>query len=439
LAGDALSVLAAAAQVGSAPALDVDRRTLTFEELAALVRARMRSLAAWPAGVPYPLVGTPDLDALVLFYALLETRVPALLVHPRLTPHERAEQAAAAERAGPLRVRDAVAIAFTSGTTGAPRGAVLTRDALLASAAASEANLGWLDDDRWLLCMPLAHVGGLSIVTRCLAARRCVVVAPRFDAAIFPRWVDERRATLASLVPTMLARILETNPNWRPPPHFRAILCGGADVPQRLRHAAKARGVPMLPSYGLTESCAAIVVVPYAERHDPAGWGSGRPLPGVDLRVVDGRIEVRGPMLMAGYWGEEPLAPGAWFDTGDLGGIDGRGCLHVRARRTDLIVSGGENVYPAEVERALEVIPGIAAAGVFGIPSATWGEEVVAVLVASSAPPQDSVLLDHFAARLAPHKRPRRVCYVSSLPHTPGGKLDREALRAFAPALRTLS
>jgi len=437
LTGDALSVLAAAAEAGTAPALDVDGRTLTFDELATLVRARMRSLAI-RTDAPHPLVGAPDLDALVRFYALLETQTPALLVHPRLTPHERAEQAAIAERVGPLRVRDVAAIVFTSGTTGAPRGAILTRVALAASAAASEANLGWLDDDRWLLCMPLAHVGGLSIVTRCLAARRCVVVAPRFDAAIFPRWVDERRVTLASLVPTMLARILDASPRWRPPPHFRAVLCGGAEVPPALLRAARERGVPMLPSYGLTESCAQIVAVPYSERRDPAGWGSGRPLPGVELRVVDGRIEIRGPMLMAGYWGEEPLASGGWFDTGDLGELDARGCLHVHARRTDLIVSGGENVYPAEVERALEAMPGIAAAGVFGVASATWGEEVAAVLVASSTPPRDSVLCEHFVARLAPHKRPRHVCYVSSLPHTPGGKLDREALRALAASLRAL-
>jgi O-succinylbenzoic acid--CoA ligase len=141
-------------------------------------------------------------------------------------------------------------------------------------------------------------------------------------------------------------------------------------------------------------------------------------------------------MLMAGYWNEPPLDPGAWFDTGDLGEIDARGCLHVHARRTDLIVTGGENVYPAEVERVLEALPGIAAAGVFGVPSGEWGEEVAAALVASDAPPAESVLREHLLARLAPHKRPRRVCWVASLPHTAGGKLDRAALRGLAPALR---
>jgi O-succinylbenzoic acid--CoA ligase len=161
-------------------------------------------------------------------------------------------------------------------------------------------------------------------------------------------------------------------------------------------------------------------------------------LPGVELRIADGRIEIRGPVLMTGYWGEAALACGAWFDTGDMGAIDARGCLHVHARRSDLIVTGGENVYPAEVERVLEALPGIAAAGVFGVPSDEWGEEVAAALVAPGALPPDQALRDHVAARLAPHKRPRRICYVAALPHTAGGKLDRAALREFTGSLRKL-
>ncbi len=195
----------------------------------------------------------------------------------------------------------------------------------------------------------------------------------------------------------------------------------------------------MLPSYGLTESCAQIVAAPYAARRDPAEYGSGMPLAGVQVQIVDGRIQIRGPMLMAGYWNGPSLAPDAWFDTGDIGEIDARGCVHVHARRTDLIVTGGENVYPAEVERALEAMPGIRAAGVFGIASDEWGQEVAAALVASAAPPGDCDLALHIAARLAPHKRPRHVCYVRELPHTAGGKLDRGALAACASALRPLA
>jgi O-succinylbenzoic acid--CoA ligase len=141
---------------------------------------------------------------------------------------------------------------------------------------------------------------------------------------------------------------------------------------------------------------------------------------------------------MAGYWGEPPFAAGSWFDTGDIGEIDARGCLRVLARRADLIVTGGENVYPAEVEHALESVAGIAAAAVFGVPDELWGETVAAALVADGVAPSEATLRSHIDAALAPHKRPRRICFVPSLPQTPGGKLDRRALAALAPSLRAL-
>jgi O-succinylbenzoic acid--CoA ligase len=269
--------------------------------------------------------------------------------------------------------------------------------------------------------MPLAHVGGLSILTRCLIARRCVALAPRFDAAALPAAIEAQRVTLVSLVPTMLDRVLDARPDWAAPASLRAILLGGAVATPRLLRRATERRLPVLVSYGLTETCAQVTATPYATRYAPLGQGAGLPLPGTRVRVVDGRIEVGGATLMAGYLGLPPLAPGAWFDTGDLGEIDARGCLHVHARRTDLIVTGGENVYPAEVEHALEACPGIAGAGVFGVADETWGQTVAAVLVAESAPPSDATLQAYVAAHLAPHKRPRRICYVSRLPQTAAG------------------
>jgi acyl-CoA synthetase (AMP-forming)/AMP-acid ligase II len=165
---------------------------------------------------------------------------------------------------------------------------------------------------------------------------------------------------------------------------------------------------------------------------------SGIALPGIGLRVVDGRIEVRGPTMMSGYWNHTPLSPEEWFDTGDMGEIDDRGRLAVHARRTDLIVTGGENVYPAEVEAALESCPGIESAAVFGLPHDTWGQIVVAVLVADGEPPADEKLRAFLDARLAPHKRPRRIGYVKEMPHTRGGKLHRAALHVIANAMHDL-
>ncbi len=438
--GDRLSVRAAAAAAGPAPALDVGGRTCSYAELARLVDSELRRLEReWPDAPAYPLVAHNTLATVVTLLALMERSIPALLLHPRLTTTERDALLADARAAQSWVRADAAAIIHTSGTTGQPRGAVLTRAALLASAAASEANLGWRDDDRWLACMPVARVGGLSILTRCLAARRTVVLEDGFDVAGFPALLVARRVTLASLVPTMLARLLEAHPDWRPPAQLRAVLVGGAAAPEGLLRRAAERGVPVVQTYGLTETCSQVAATPYASRYEVAQQGAVVPLPTVAMRIVDGRIEVAGPMLMAGYWDCPPLAPGAWFDTGDLGRFDARGRLLVHARRVDLIVTGGENVYPAEIERELERCPGIAAAAVFGLDDATWGQTVAMILVAEGpTPPGESDLARFIAARLAPYKHPRHFRFVSKLPQTPAGKLDRRALALLADGLRPL-
>jgi O-succinylbenzoic acid--CoA ligase len=435
----ALSIFAAAREAGDATALRVGEQRFSFVELAGRVRERLRSLNPDAGeGLSCPLVGANTLDALVTLYALLEARVPALLLHPRQTEAERAAVLDAARRAGRVGHADAAAVIYTSGTTGAPRGAVLSRAALLASARASAANLGWQADDCWLLAMPVARVGGLSILTRCLAARRCVALAPAFDAQLLPRWIVEQRVTLVSLVPTMLVQCLDAHPDWTPPPQLRAILLGGAAASPRLLQRAAERRLPIVITYGCTETCSQVASTPYEKRYEAATHGAGTPLAGAEVRVVDGRIEVRGPMLMTGYLGEPALDRRAWFDTGDLGEVDAGGCLHVHARRVDLIVTGGENVYPAEVERVLEACPGVAAAGVFGLPDETWGQTVAVALVADTIAPSEQVLLDHIVEHLAAYKRPRSFCFVPALPQTSAGKLDRPALAAVAGALRPL-
>ena len=438
-ADTALSIRAAAREAGDAAALHTEARSHTFVELARLTEARMATLAVQlRPGALHPVVGDNTLDTLLTLYALLELGVPALLLHPRLTATEQAAEREAAAHAAASLPDDAAAVLYTSGTTGRARGAVLTRRSLLASAQASAANLGWQDDDCWLLAMPVARVGGLSIVTRCLAARRAVALAPAFDAQRLPQWLKSWRVTQLSLVPTMLSLVLDAHPGWMPPACLRVLLLGGAAAsPALLARAAQARW-PIVITYGCTETCSQVVATPYARRFDPVACGAGRPLPGVQLRIEDGHILVRGPMRMAGYLGEAALAEADWFDTGDLGELDAQGCLHLHARRADLIVTGGENVYPVEVEQVLEACPGVQAAAVFGVADETWGQIVAAALVAGPQPPDDETLLAHLATRLAPHKRPRRIGYVPTLPHTAAGKPDRLALAALAPALRPL-
>ena len=428
-----MSILSAAAQAPNGLALHTEARDFTFAQLAALVEARLRAADIGGAGdAPFVVDCHNTLDTLVTLYALLQARRPALLLHPKLTAPEREAALAAARRGADSLPADAAAIVLTSGTTGLPRAAVLTRAALLASAAASEANLGWRDDDCWLLAMPIARVGGLSILTRCLAARRAAALAGGFDAAQVPAWIERWRVTLASLVPTMLAKVLDAHPHWMAPPFLRAVLIGGAQAPRALLARAAQRRLPIVITYGCTETCSQVTATPYALRFEAARCGAGRPLPGAQVRVVDGRIEVKGPMRMHGYAGEPPLDPDAWFDTGDLGELDAEGFLHVKGRTGDLIITGGENVHPAEVEQVLESFAGVTAAGVFGIADETWGQLVAAALVVDGGFAGEAALAAYLAERLAPHKRPRRLFVVDALPLTAAGKRDRRALVRLA-------
>lgn len=400
-----------------------------------------------------------------LFWALLELGVTAVAIHPRLTAGERAflvedsspaltvhdadreiDPRPAAHARYPGAADDAtLAILYTSGSSGRPKGVQLTRGAFLAAARASAENLGWRDDDRWLLCMPQGHVGGFSIMVRSLVARRCVVLPTRdpgagsFDPGQIMESVRRDRVTLLSLVPTMLARMLD-DPAFSLPPHVRAVLLGGAAAPAKLVSAAADRGVPALTTYGLSEACSQVTTQRYGTRPDPE-QGSGEALAGVELRIVDDVIHVRGPALMKGYFPEgahvDPFVDG-WLRTGDLGFVDDAGRLHVRGRKSDLIITGGENVHPAEVETALQRLPGVAAACVFAVPDDRWGEVVAAALVADDAFDL-AAMKQALAPVLAPHKLPRRVAIVSALATNGTGKIDRRATRTLAlPLLRAL-
>jgi O-succinylbenzoic acid--CoA ligase len=447
-----LSLLAAADEAPERVAVVIGERAYRYAELAPPVRRACAWLESRGAQ-RVALVAENRLDTLVWLYALLERGTTAVMLHPRLTPPERqriiqvsapdltldeaclpawrdaAEVETSRQAPDP---RHILAIVFTSGTTGQPRGALLSRRAFLAAARASADNLGWQDDDRWLLCMPLAHVGGLSIVTRCLIARRTVVLAPKPDIAAS---LVRDRITLASLVPTQLLGLLATEAV--PPKTLRALLLGGAAASDSLLERAAHSGWPCLATYGLTEACSQVTTQRYgqARRADV-----GPPVLGMEIRLVEGQIHIRGESLFSGSLdqGASPLDADGFFPTGDLGVLEDDGHLRVLARRTDLIVSGGENVYPAEVEGVLARAPGIHAACVFGAEDPLWGQLVCAALVASPAP-SDIDLLAFLSAELAAHKRPRRIVYVPELPVTPSGKLDRAAARAaLEPKLRSL-
>jgi O-succinylbenzoic acid--CoA ligase len=438
------SIQAAAAEAPMRAGLVIHGITAySFSELAVHARAFTRAWERYcttrdldPDRAPYFLVAEPNLGTFAAIYAAFEVGATCVLLHPRATAAEQAAQIALCDALGARTDdRGGRIVLFTSGSTGHGKGVVLPHGAFAASARASAANLGWRDDDRWLCCLPLAHVGGLSILLRCLAARRTVVlkVATPFDPARIAACIERERITLVSLVPTMLVRLLDAG--WTPPAHLRAVLVGGAAASPALRARAAERGVPVLATFGMTETCAQVATQPYGT--PPALDGRiGPPLPGAELRVRDGHIQVRGPMLFERYLGAPtPIDQDGWFDTGDCGELDADGALRVIGRADDTIITGGENVHPDEIEPAIAEHPAIAAACVFGIDDDTWGQIIgAAVLCREQREPAALAadLASFLAPRLPAHKRPRRLAVLPAMVTGVTEKLDRQRIAQAA-------
>jgi len=417
---DDLSITEAAREAPDRVAIETASRSLTFAACAALIEAGPTPPAA--------IVAAPSIETVLAVYAALAARRPIALIHHRLGPEETARQRGVTERAE--LPADAAVILFTSGSTGAARGVVLSRAALAAAANASALHLGWRDDDRWLLALSLAHAGGLSIVIRCLAARRPIVLCDRdFERDLVARLLE--RCTLASLVPTQLAALLD-DPAWRPSARLRAVLLGGAAAPPALLERAADRGVPFLTTYGMTESLGQLATAPLDRAGDPRA--PLVPLDGVAIEAghahAPAPIIVRAPMLATRYLDGTPIAPA--FTTADLGHLAG-GALHIVGRRDDVIITGGENVHPSAIEAVLAVTPGVLAACAFGVHDERWGQVVAAALVVDPAfDPRAAAA--HWHTALPAHARPRRLAVCPGLPLLPTGKVDRRAA-ATLPAV----
>jgi len=332
-----------------------------------------------------------------------------LPLDPRLPAPARARVLAAARPDEPVADGDALVVA-TSGTTGEPKAAVLTHDAVDASARATSARLG-VDPaaDRWLACLPLAHVGGLSVVTRALATGTPLTVHDGFDADAVTA-AARAGATLVSVVPAALRRV--------DPALFRTVVLGGSAMPPDLPPNA-------VTTYGMTETGSGVVY-------------DGVPLDGVEVAVVDGEVRLRCPMLLRAYRdGTDPQDADGWFRTGDAGTWDpASGRLRVLGRMGDVIVTGGEKVWPAAVERVLAAHPSVAEAAVVGVPDPEWGARVVAVVVPRhpDAPPDLVALRDAVKVELPAYAAPREVRVVATLPRTGLGKVARAELAAALTA-----
>jgi len=334
------------------------------------------------------------------------------------------------------------AILFTSGTTGRSKAAVLTWGNFVASAQASAANLGGSPEDRWLATLNFFHVGGLAMLTRCALFGATLVLQGRFDPRDVNAAIDQG-ATHVSLVATTLARTLEARGDVPFPATLKGVLVGGGPVPPSLLSRARALGGPVLLTYGLTEACSQVTTERPLEADAVT---AGPPLPGLSVRVVGeggavlppgevGEIEVRGPTVMRGYLGDPEATAltlvAGWLRTRDLGALDERGRLRVFARRTDLILTGGENVYPAEVEALLLDHPALDDVAVLGLADPVWGQRVVAAIVVKSAVSavSDAELERFCRERLAGYKVPRSFFRRPALPRNATGKVDRAALR----------
>ncbi|MBK8902323.1 MAG: AMP-binding protein [Anaerolineaceae bacterium] len=369
----------------------------------------------------------------------------------------------------PFTIYNYQSVVFTSGTSGQPKGVLLTFANHFWSATASAYRLGVQPNDLWLGVLPLYHVGGLAVLFRSALYGTAVSLHPRFDVAAINHDLDTNPITLISLVPTMLHRLLASRTHW--PSHLRLILLGGAAAAPELVERANAlpravNGNPLsvignpftdyrspitdypplvAPTYGLTEAASQVATMlpaDAARKPGSVGW----PLMFTSVKIVDeagverpshkiGEIVVTGPTVMAGYYEKEirdwrletNQSPISTIHTGDLGYLDADGDLFLVQRRSDLIVSGGENVYPAEVEAVLRQHPQVTEACVVGIPDAEWGQRVVAMVqIHEDATISAEDLITFCRERLAGYKIPRHIQLVDELPLTASGKIGRK-------------
>jgi O-succinylbenzoic acid--CoA ligase len=423
-------------------ALVADGSEVTYAELEAEATWVARRLTAHGVrrGSTVAMTMHPRREQVVMVHALMKAGAVLLPLGPRLSAEERAaviaveEPAVDLDDAGELTqteadlpllgehdMDDVAARVLTSGSTGTPDPVGLTYGNFLWSAMASAFNIGVEPEDRWLCCLPLGHISGLGIVMRSVIYGTAAVVHDGFDVDRVAESLERDEITVVSLVATMLTRLLDAGADLSGP---RALLIGGGPVPEDPLEEALGRGATVVQTYGLTETCSQVTTLAPADARRKLG-SAGRPLLTTHLRIQDGEILVQGPTVAPGRADAD-----GWLHTGDLGRIDEEGFLYVEDRMDDMIVTGGENVVPAEVEKVLLRHPEVADAAVVGRDDPEWQQAVTAIVVledGSEVSPDE--LRRHCAESLAGFKVPKRVELAAALPRTPSGKLMRRALR----------
>lgn len=458
-------------------ALIYDDERWSYQQLdhkAAIIAGQLAS-AGVRAGQHMAVLMEPDADYVALLYALMRLNVVLVPLNTRLTTegliwqvehadvewllYSEVHQSTAAQLpvstkvmlsdlplSQPVASADIAldglqAIVFTSGTTSSPKGVQLTVGNHFYSAMASAYRIGLQSNDLWLSCLPLYHVGGLAVFFRSCLYGTAVLLHNRFDVARVSAALEQLPVTMVSLVPTMLYRLLEHRSTWRLP-HLRCVLLGGAAAQAELLARAFSEGIPIHTTYGLTEASSQVAtLLPDEVRKKPLSVG--KPLLFSEVKIVDeagatqasekiGEVWVKGPTVMQGYYKNAEATQRAlqdgWLRTGDIGYTDADGDLFVLQRRSDLLVSGGENVLPSEVEAVLKRHEAVADVIVVGLDDPEWGQKVAAAIILSGDVTAEA-LQDYARAHLAGPKLPRVIRFVDAYPMTASGKVQRNKVR----------
>lgn len=466
------------------PAIEFEGITYTFLELHTLAEKMAGKLAGRgvKAGESCAVLLRNHIDSVVMIHALLYLGVKIVMLNNKLTVKELAWQIEDSEavrlvseeffatklsgiqglhpdclvllketlpESGTAEIRDEfclediATIMYTSGTTGHPKGVIQTFGNHWWSAIGSALNLGLREEDTWYCAVPIFHISGLSILMKNVIYGMKVVLVEKFDEQEANRSIQGNGVTMISVVTAMLNRMLQNLADNRYPNSLRCMLLGGGPAPVHMLEVCKEKGIPVYQSYGMTETSSQIVTL--APEYAMTKIGSaGKPLFPSQLRIekdgqlcvsgVAGEIVVSGPNVTKGYFKradatQQAISEG-WLYTGDLGYLDEDGFLYVLDRRSDLIISGGENVYPAEIENVLSTHPAVFEAGVTGIDDEIWGQVPLAFVVNHEGMEVSEIeLLEHCREWLAAYKIPRNVMFCEELPRNGASKLLRRELK----------